>query len=202
MSIFFWRRDKKKDFWEWFASNKPKLEKFIDSEERDYSIYTEFTRQLHKFDKRIFPEIGHDKGGPYVLIITPDGKREGIEPTREIVASNPGFDNWEVKRFRQPKDHISMDYEGVAFESSDIEILTNLDKEAEKVHVLLCIRNMNTDERKYKTLAFLYLDHILGEFNTVTKVGQIEFKHLDPGKTARNSIDLLQLRKLIEVELY
>jgi hypothetical protein len=61
---------------------------------------------------------------------------------------------------------------------------------------------MNKDEKKYQTLAFLYLDHILGEFNTITKVGSIVFRHLDEGKTIENSINLLQLRKLIEDKLY
>jgi hypothetical protein len=200
--MFLFKSDEKKDFWKWFEKHKVRLEHFIDSAPRDFSIYNGLTKELHKFNNSIFPELTGKKDGTYVLIITPDGLAKGIEPTREIVAACPGFANWEVIRFRQPTDDISMGYNGVKYESSDIRIVPSIDKVAEKVDVLIFIRNMNKDEKNYQALAFLYLDHILGEFNTITKVGSIDFQHLDEGKTVENSISLLQLRKLIEDQLY
>lgn len=79
---------------------------------------------------------------------------------------------------------------------------TGIDSEKEKVDIDVFVTNMNEDEKKYQTLAFPYFDHILGEFNTITKVGYIDFHHLDKGKGVQNSISLLQLRNLIAKELY
>ena len=200
--MFLFGSYKTSDFWKWFEKNKVKLEHFIDSTPRDFSIYNSLTRELHKFNNSIFPELTKKKDGTYVLIITPDGLVKGIEPTREIVAVCPGFDNWEVLKFRQPSDDISLNYQGVKYESSDIEIIADIDKATGKVDILIFIRNMNENKRNYQALAFLYLDHILGEFNTITKVGSIDFENLDENKAVENSISLLQLRKLIEDQLY
>jgi len=60
---------------------------------------------------------------------------------------------------------------------------------------------MNLSEKKYQSLAWLYLDHILGEYNIITKVGYIDFYHLEKGEKVKGGITILDLRKLIEKEL-
>jgi hypothetical protein len=190
-----------KSFWKWFVDHKQALEDFINDPNRDYAIYHEMTEELQKFSELLYPEItvNEDK---FILIITPNGISEGIEPTREVVAAAPKFDNWEFVRFRQPMDDVSLEQEGLRYESTEIEILPELDHERDKVNILVFIRNMNKDPRSYQTLAFLYMDHILGEFNVITKVGYIDFKHLEPEMAIADSISLIELRKLIEDNLY
>jgi hypothetical protein len=198
--------DKKKltpeEFWRWFVDNKLKLEKFIDSEHNDYSIYNKLTEQIKKYNEYLFPELTKTENNNYVLIITPDGIKDGIEPTKKLAESSPEISNWVIKKFRQPTDDIGLNFNGVEYPASDIEILPQLVPEEEKVDINIFIRNMDKDKKNYQTLAFLYLDHILGEFNSITKVRYIDFHHLDMGKTVKNSISLLQLRNLIEEELY
>jgi len=191
----------KENFWIWFTSKQTKLEDFINDPNRDYAIYHEMTEELQKFSELLYPEItvNDDK---YVLIITPNGIEDGIEPTREIVAAAPELSKWEFIRFRQPMDDVSLEQEDLHYESTDIEILPQIDEEETKVNVLVFIRNMNKDPKAYQTLAFLYMDHILGEFNVITRVGYIDFKHLDEEKSVGGSISLLKLRKLIEEKLY
>jgi hypothetical protein len=188
-------------FWNWFSDHRIALEDFINDPNRDYAIYHLLTDELQKFSELLYPEITV-KDDKYILIITPNGISEGIEPTREIVAAAPPFNNWEFVRFRQPMDDVSLEQEGLQYESDQIEILPQLDGEEDKVNIMVFIRNMNKDPRAYQTLAFLYMDHILGEFNVITKVGYIDFKHLDPGIGVADSISLLELRKLIEDNLY
>jgi len=191
----------KENFWKWFTENRIKLEEFINNPGRDFAIYHEMTGELQKFSELLYPEITI-RDNKYVLIITPNGMLEGVEPTREIVEAAPLFDNWEFVRFRQPLDQLSLEHDGIKYESSDIEILTELDEERNKVNILVFIRNMNNNPRGYQTLAFLYMDHILGEFNVITRVGYIDFKHLDKDKGVKDSISLLELRKFIEDHLY
>ena len=192
----------KTNFWTWFSVHKTELEAFIVDENRDYTIYDELTEELHKFDELLFAEITIAEDGKYILIITPDGINDGIEPTREIVAIAPQFDNWNIVRFRQPMNEVQLNYDGLEYEAKDIQILYQLDKSEGKAHLQVYIRNMKKNEKKYKALAFLYMDHILGEFNTITKVGHIDFIHLDEDKSIDDSVSLLELRKLIEDKLY
>ena len=213
MLNFFKKKEKKKRievkkeinpekiFWDWFLANKSKIEKFIENTENGYDIYNKLSKQMKRYDKLLFPELTiiDEK---YVLIITPDGIKDGVKPTKKLGESHPEIENWVVKKFRQPTDKTTLNLNGLEYPMSDIEIIPDLDLENEKVDILLFIRNMDKDTEKYQHLAFLYLDHILGEFNTITRVRYIDFKHLEEGEVINNSINLVELRNLIATELY
>ena len=136
------------------------------------------------------------------MIITPDGKSEGLQPTKELFECHPKIENWIIKKFRQPKDKIQLNFNGIEFPASDIEIYPKIVKSEDKVDIQVFIKNMDKDEKNYQSLAFLYLDHIIGEFNTITKVRYIDFYNLKETETVEDSISILELRKLIESELY
>ena len=192
----------KDKFWNWFVKNKLKIEKFIQNPDVGGEIYEELTIKIKEYNELLYPELMIEKDGTYTLIITPDGISNGVKPTQELAENHPEIENWTVKKFRQPTDEVSMGIDGVEYPSEDIEILHELNAEKEKVDIRVFIRNMNLNEKGYQHLAFLYFDHILGEFNTITRVGFIEFFDLENDKTIKDSISLLELRKFIEKELY
>lgn len=206
MFNLFKRKDTSKTpeekFWNWFVENKTKIEKFMDSESSDYSIYNKLTTEIQKYNTALVPELTKNEDDKYVLIITPDGIKEGVEPTKELAAKNPVIDNWVIEKFRQPTDDITLNFKGLEYPATDIEVLPKIDYERDVVDVDVFIRNMNKDEGLYQSLAFLYLDHILGEFNSITKVGYIDFHHLDEDQKIQDSITLLELRNLIAENLY
>ncbi len=192
-------RDKEGDFWNWFTKNKTKIELFMDSDFSDYSMYNHLTKKLKSYNAILFPELTKTEGDQYVLIITPDGDEKGIEPTNKLFGKHPKLENWIIKKYRQPCDEIALNFDGIEYPSSDIEIIPEF--EDNKVDLRIFVRNLNKDEKRYKSLAYLYLDHILGEFNSITKVRYIDFYHLEEDKSVENGIGLLNLRKLIEERL-
>lgn len=192
----------KEEFWDWFLNHQSDLEKFIDSKGYDYLIYNQLTKEIKKYNHILCPELTKTKEDKYVLIITPDGIKEGVQPTKDLAEDHPEIENWIIKKFRQPTNKIQLNFNGVEYPSSDIEIYPEIVKDEEKVDIQVYIKNMNKDEKKYQSLAFLYLDHIIGEFNTITKVRTIDFYTLEENKMVENSISILELRKLIENELY
>jgi hypothetical protein len=196
----FNKKTKEEIFWNWVAKNKFKLEKFINSEQKNYRIYNHLTKEIQKYNPLLFPEMTLTKDNEIVLIITPDGIPEGILPTQKLYSAKPELENWVIKKFRQATDEIELNYDGLEYPSSDIKIIPELDND--KINIKVLILNMNSDVKKYKTLAFLYLDHILGEYNTITKIGYIDFYKLKNDQNVENSITILELRKLIEKELY
>jgi hypothetical protein len=206
MLSIFRRKDRstspEQQFWDWFIANKKKIENFIDSEHNDYSMYNLLTKKMRAYHDEIVPELTKTKDDKYVLIITPDGIKAGIEPTKALAAAKPHIDNWIVEKFRQPCDEITLEFKGVTYPSSDIEVVAEFDSKKEVANIEMFIRNMNKDPINYKNLAFLYLDHILGEFNVLTKIGYIEFHNLDQNKSVKDSMNLLRLRELIAENLY
>ncbi|TPN86838.1 hypothetical protein [Aquimarina algicola] len=193
-------KTKEEKFWNWVSENKVELENFINSNHEDYTIYNQLTSEMKKYNSVLFPEMTLTEKNEVVLIITPDGMSEGILPTEKLYDSKPKLDNWIIKKFRQASDETKLNYDGIEYPSSDIKIIPRLDKEQGKVNIQVYIRNMNSDVKKHQALSFLYLDHILGEYNTITKVGYIDFYHLEMDKNVENGISILELRKLIEKE--
>lgn len=189
-------------FWNWVLKNKIGLEKFIHSDHSDFTLYNRLTIEMKKYNSLLFPEMTTNKNNEIVLIITPDGMPKGVEPTQKLFDQKPEIDNWIIKKFRQATDEIELNFDELEYPSSDIEIIPEQDNEKDKINIQVFIRNMDLDVKKYQSLAWLYLDHILGEFNTITKIGYIDFYHLDNDKSIKNGITILELRKLIETELY
>lgn len=194
------KKHKEANFWEWFVKNKTNIESFMDSDFSDFTIYNQLTKKLQSYNSILFPELTKTKNGEYVLIITPDGDEKGIEPTIKLYDNRPQIENWIIKKYRQPCDEIGLNFDGIEYPSSDIEIIP--DFEEDKVDLRIFVRNLNKDETRYKSLAFLYLGHILGEFNSITKIRYIDFYHLDDDESVEGGIGLLELRKLIEEKLY
>lgn len=189
-------------FWDWFVANKSELEAFMEGTNKDYAIYDELTKRIKTYHQVLFAELTKDKNNNYVIVITPDGLKEGVDATKKLGESHPEIENWVVQKFRQPMDDIRLEINGVSYPPSDIEIYAEVDKPKDVVHVGLFIRNMDADEHKYKTIAWLYLDHIIGEYNSITKLGAVEFYNLKEGEHVKDGMSLLELRKLIEDELY
>ncbi|MGB6150454.1 MAG: hypothetical protein WBG48_00560 [Pricia sp.] len=192
-----------KKFWNWILENKDGLKKFIASDHSDLRIYNKLTKEMQKYNSLLFPEMTMTKDNECVLIITPDGMPEGVSPTQKLYSEKPEIKNWIIKKFRQPTDESDLNYNGIAFPSSDVRILP-IEKDLEKgiIHIKVFVRNLDSDLQNYRTLAWLYLNHILGEFNTITKVGVLEFLNLEKDIDVKGAISILELRELIEKELY
>lgn len=197
----FLKSNKEKKFWKWFVNNKSKIELFMDSDFSDYTIYNQLTKKIKSYNSILFPELTKTEDNKYVLIITPDGVEKGIEPTKKLYNNQPKIENWIVKKYRQPCDEIGLNFNGVEYPLSDIEIIPKFE-DKDKVDLSIFVRNLNKDEKGYKNLAYLYLDHILGEFNSIMKIRYVDFYHLDEDKSVKGGVNILELRKLIEKELY
>jgi len=200
--MIFKKKDSKEVFWNWFLKNKSKLEDFISSERKDYSIYNQLTKELQKYNNLLYPELTIDKDKNFILIITPDGIKDGLIPTKEIAEFAPEIKGWKVKKFRQARDKITLNFNGLEFLYEDIKIFRKFNLEDEKVNIAVLIKNYNKEDNRYKALGFLYLDHILGEFNVLTRIGEIEFFDWDMLNDEVEAIDLLTLKKEITEKLY
>ena len=192
--------EKERRFWRWFKTNKKEIERFLDSDLSDYKMYEELTEKLQNYNKLLYPELTKSETNKYLLILTPDGNKRGINAVKKLYEMRPELENWIVLKYRQPTNFIQLNFNGLEYSSNDIEILPDFGDD--EVDLDLYVKNLNTDIDRYKNLAFLYLDHILGEYNSMMKVRYIDFHHLNEEESIKNSISLLELRKQIEERLY
>ena len=185
-----------KQFWNWFQDNKIKLEEFIRSNSNDYSLYTELTNQLKAYNENVIPELTIDTSDNHVLIISCDGRRDGIEYVERLYDAKPPIDKWVVQKYRAPGHVIELNYGGLEFKSNDVRVRYFLANDFYNIE--LFIKGYNDSDDRYKSLAFLYLDHLVGEYNVMTKIGDIEFKKLGFFTSTSDKVTLQEFRAIAE----
>jgi hypothetical protein len=184
------------EFWNWFLSEKTEIEKFIHSDTDDYSIYNELTDKLRSYHNLVMPELTRDKEDFYVLILTCDGKKDGIEPVEQLFNSAPGIDKWKIQKFRAPGHVVELNYQGLSLkpESLKIKYVSN----GLYFDIVVFIKGYSDTDERFKGLAFLYLDHFVGEYNVMTRIGQIKFKELALPTQTSDKVSLQEFRSIIE----
>jgi hypothetical protein len=184
------------EIWNWFSKNNKDLIDFLHSDMSDYSIYNEFTGLVQQFSEYLFPEITGHESGKYVLIITCDSRREGIPFVEKLCNAAPIFENWIIEKYRKPGHILQLNFNGLEFEAEDVKVNYQMTNGIYDIKIL--IANYNRDDDRYKSLAFLYLDHFVGEYAVMTKIGYIDFDNLS--KNA-DGVALEEFRKIIGIEL-
>ena len=196
------KKTKERKFWDWFTNNKSGLEKFITSDLTDYRLYNRLTGEIKKYNALLFPEITISKDNKFVLIITPDGMPDGVVPTQNLFNEKPEIKNWIIKKFRQPLDTVELNFDGIEYALSDIKVKHYVDYDREKIDIKVFVKDFDKADSRKETLAWLYMDHVLGEYNTITKVGAVIFRDWKNIENENDLLSLLEIRKLIESELY
>lgn len=191
------------EFWIWFNHNKTIYEEFINSEGKNVQVYHDLTSAIHKVDSRVYPEIAKGENESFILVLTPDGLKEGVEPVQEFAAKAPEIENWTIQKFRSPGglQEIRMNGKKLDMKSIRAEIL-DLERDKDLAHIQLFIPDYDSDTKLFMHMAFISLDHAIGEFNTITRIGHIDFTDLSQLSDSIESINLDELRIFIEENLY
>lgn len=167
----------KEEFWAWFGDNRKVLEKFISEEPRDYAIYEALTDKLQEYSDLLIPEITMNGVGGYVLSISCDGIAKGIPFVESLVDDTVDFPNWEILKFRQPAPMKLIPVNGLVLKRNSIflewEQTTDL-----KYDVVFFTENYDRSNKNYDVGIFLHLDHTIGEYHSMTKIGKVELKRL------------------------
>jgi len=185
-----------KEFWNWFLTKKAKIEEFIVSPGDDYSTYTELVEKLRSYSELVMAELTQDTENNNILVLTCDGRREGIEPIEKLYDSAPTIDSWKIQKFRAPGHVKELNFDGLTLKATDIKV--DYESDGRYFDVKLYIRGYNDSDNRYKSLAFLYLDHFVGEYNVMTKIGRITFKKLGILSKPKNPVELQELRAIVE----
>jgi len=185
-----------KEFWDWFLTREKDIAHFINSKPDDYSVFEELMNTLNRYHELVIPELTGDKENNNILILSCDGRRDGIEPVERLFGSAPKIPGWKIQKFRAPGHVGEINYGGLAFESDAVAV--RYDHDGAMYNIELFIRGYKENDDRYKALAFLYLDHFVGEYNVMTKVGAIEFKKRPILGGPKGTVTLQEFRAIVE----
>ncbi len=60
------------------------------------------------------------------------------------------------------------------------------------------MKGYRESDNRYKSAAFLCLDHFVGEYNVMTKIGQIDFRKLGLFTDKKGKVSLQEFRAILE----
>lgn len=192
-------------FWAWFQKNADNYRAFInaDPKGRDMRLYNKLIVELQKVDARLSPELTVDEDGTTVLVLTCHGDEEAADRLIMIADQAPQLQGWRVQRFRAPGEpDLGIRLNGLELSVDDMRIAYQVDDEEKRVHVGLFISGYQDDNKTFKEIAFLLLDHSIGEYNTMMHLGGIQFAALEDAPPNADMLTPDELRQLIERKFY
>lgn len=190
-------------FWSWFQKNKDRVRVMLTDHDRGMRAYKELTTEIQRVHEDIVPELTQDDNGDAVLVISADGIREAVEVVIRLADAAPVLEGWRVERFRKPApEGMRIAYEGLDIDPAIVRVAYQVDDVKQVVHIGLIIPGYEEKDIRFKGVGFLYLDHSIGEYNTIMHIGQITFMPHEQAPPNAELLTLSQLRELIEERFY
>jgi hypothetical protein len=177
--------DPDRAFWNWFTDEAPSLwtAPMVDAMQR-------IQRELEKQHHGVFAELGSDGGGR-LLVLTADGDRSLFPMIQQLFAARPKIKGWKIVAFRQreakPFSKISMNNRDL-----DPAALRYVARQKnDKLDIKLYVPGYTEGDKELGLMAFLALDHTVGEYDVETKLGGIEVLPIAQAPTVSRALEEL-----------
>lgn len=193
------KRDDAEAFWEWFSDAAPQLAKhydaFVKGEVGPEPLIVPVAKRLEAYCNGIVHEIGQDPDGVYDFVISADGIKAKIGPVTALAQAAPRIEGWKVTAFRPRKNHgdTLLEMGGAAFSANDVLY------QLRGPHDGLCdikIRfraDIAAPDEALIGPAFIIMDSVIGEYDVMTKIGEVDPGFLKPGEPADGLRPIVEL---------
>ncbi len=163
-----------KGFWSWFAKHQNEYYHFENNQD---ALFNELSRQLRAINNDLVFEFSPVRdNGKRELSISADGIKSVFQSVIDIVDMAPELSNWIFNAFRQavPGDELLLRF-GPDFTLGYSDIFFYYNMAGSKIDIQLYIKGYDGSNR-FKNAMYVLLDGLIGEYNTETKLGIIDFK--------------------------
>ncbi|MFN3648995.1 MAG: hypothetical protein ACK47B_05385 [Armatimonadota bacterium] len=170
-----------RQFWSWFEAHAEELAEA----DQGTPALAELRHRLRRVDAGLTYELGVGIS-PCELVISADGIAGTFPAVLRLVAAAPELRNWRIIAFRQRSAVVpSIRFGDLDLDTDGIWFLAvpeaPRDNEEERVSLTLCVRGLTPEnETSIAGATFILLDHALGEYDVVTRIGQISWEPLPP----------------------
>lgn len=174
----FSKTSNEKKFWKWFCKNSLRIFSF---EKQAEKIFDEIQSHLHKINSDLTFEISSIKEGRRDFIISADGILSAFSAVEKLYSEKPALKEWNIIKFRpRRKIENSIKIGEKELLPADIKFMFIKDENHEKAGIVLFCKGFNKNEENvYNSIAFLYLDESLGEYDVETFIGTITVQGFD-----------------------
>jgi hypothetical protein len=174
-------------FWTWFSQHAAELHADKDLEHTMLRIGDE----LAKVDTSLIAEVG-ELDGKRDLVITADGHKELFPRVKEVYAARPtSVDGWNITAFRQRDtriDGFSIEMGKQSINAKSVKFVAS--RAGDKLDIEVFVPGFTTMD-EMGAVAYLLLDHTVGEYDMETKIGGIDIAGIDKAPVgAKPLVDL------------
>lgn len=167
------------DFWQWFLTHEKVFFKVV--KERDTinnDFFTPLTSKLDQLRDGFYFQSGMFNDNTAELVFSAEGIIKNIVFVEELVNSAPQIDGWKFTALKQPLD-IADVYISMAecnFTKDNISFYYTIqDNCPDEIDITLVHHDFDEAERNtYINGTFIFLDHYLGELESVTSIDNIK----------------------------
>lgn len=173
-------------FWKWFAKNEARLFHFEDDQETVFSELGEQLRAVHPDLAFEFGPVRQD--GKRDFVISADGLLRAFDAVETLVAKASRLERWSWIKFRQRGgSHVEFTFEEITVNTEQVRY--EMSSRGNHVDVTIYFRDYRQERHAtYEQSAFLILDHLLGEFDVVTRVAYVRAAAEQPGPRDRKPL--------------
>ncbi len=174
-------------FWHWFQRNEAILFDSYGGQD----IFAQLGAELQKIHPSLTFDLEGSQSGTRELVLSANGLRDVFPEVEALFAAAPNLPRWKFVKLRQRNEPADVYFGGQSVGASSVSVL--LQPEGPKVGLTVFISGYRKSvHNTYLSIAFLFLDQALGEYDVETRVGSIEVRSPSSYPVA-NTFSLKQL---------
>ena len=180
--MFFKKKWKEEDFWNWFSEHEERLFSLDSGSEHFEKTIGEIGRKLALVNRDLEFELllTANADGKKDFFISAGGVKDFFPAVEAMFQKAPTFEKWNIVKFKQRKQEVGEIRLGDKSFDENTIFFALFDDEPGKVGVHLFFENFQESLFNiYGQVGFIFLDGLLGEYDVSTKVGQIDFRAKD-----------------------
>lgn len=165
-------KSKESKFWEWFIKN----EDFLSNWKKDQTnVFNSLYGQLQKVKKGLTFVFGPVHDGKQEFIISADGFPPLIPFVQNLMKNAPKLENWKIIAFRPVMPKLdSIIINETEIDPKKLRFIFNESNE-DRINLTFFIEGDKNRHQEYQNATFIFLDHLIGEYNVMTKIGGIQW---------------------------
>ena len=171
------------DFWDWFLNNEKKFHKVVtkgNSNNISVNFFDKIAPKLDQLKEGIWYLTGMLNDNTADLILTADGHIKNFYLIEELVAAAPIKNSWKFRALKPEHsiENVGIEMAGYKFKSENMFFYSNDLKDYPDEIDITLIHDDYNEENKSDIIngSYLFIDHYLGELNSITIIDNIDFK--------------------------
>jgi len=189
-------------FWKWFEENN---NAFLFTNEGDDDVreqlLNDLLTELHKYNDKLFFQIGGLPDQDQELIITAEGDVEQFEAVEKLIDNARLIKNWVFIPFIQPtEDGNTINYEGIEITRGELWFMPlQSQSQPNDIGIRICVPDYEAIKTNnwLENAVYKMLDTVLGEKSFALDIDFIDIAELPEDPEEKGLINLSELKAFI-----